>query len=285
MTIHRCHECHFMSLANTGIRCRRTQPNQFTNSDNNTNLNNNQNTQNNRGSGRLVSSNRQIRQQHSRTRQTNSNPLFKNRRLIESPVNTDRLLDIFKATLYLSMKQYWDIPTEIALMATMLDPRLKRLSFTSDYQKLEAQEKLRQVYTDMKYNNTSNETSSEDETIIQESHNSETNRLLEDIFSDCINYNETNNDEITSYIQLAVEQKTTNPLEWWKSKENLPVLQDIAKKYLSVPATSVPSERLFSDAGIHLSAKRTCLSPNLFSKMLFLKRNRKILKDFEFNNS
>jgi hypothetical protein len=183
------------------------------------------------------------------------------------------------------MKQYWDIPTEIALMATMLDPRLKRLSFTSDYQKLEAQEKLRQVYTDMKYNNTSNETSSEDETIIQESHNSETNRLLEDIFSDCINYNETNNDEITSYIQLAVEQKTTNPLEWWKSKENLPVLQDIAKKYLSVPATSVPSERLFSDAGIHLSAKRTCLSPNLFSKMLFLKRNRKILKDFEFNNS
>ena len=69
---------------------------------------------------------------------------------------------------------------------------------------------------------------------------------------------------MTSYIQLAVEKKTTNPLEWWKSKEHLPILQNIAKKYLSAPATLVPSERLFSDAGIHLSAKRTCLNPNLF---------------------
>jgi hypothetical protein len=169
-------------------------------------------------------------------------------------------------------------------MATMLDPRLKGLSFASDNQKIETQEKLRQIYSDIKRNNTSNETSPEDETIIQESCNSEINGLLEDIFSDCINYDETNNDEITSYIQLEVEKKTTNPLKWWMSKEHFPILQDIAKKYLSAPATSVPSEQLFSDAGIHLSAKRTCLNPNLFSKMLFLKRNRKILNDFQFNN-
>jgi hypothetical protein len=42
--------------------------------------------------------------------------------------------------------------------------------------------------------------------------------MLEDIFSDCIN-----NDEINSYIQLEVEKKTTNLLEWWRSKEHLPI--------------------------------------------------------------
>jgi hypothetical protein len=42
-----------------------------------------------------------------------------------------------------------------------------------------------------------------------------------------------------------------NPLQWWKVKQHqFPLLAALAKKYLGVPATSAPSERVFSTAGL-----------------------------------
>ena len=60
-------------------------------------------------------------------------------------------------------------------------------------------------------------------------------------------------------------------------KRKLPILNYHAKKYLAVYACSTASERLFSDAGNVLSAKRTRMCPRLFKKLIFLKRNSKHL--------
>ena len=49
----------------------------------------------------------------------------------------------------------------------------------------------------------------------------------------------------------------------------------LAKQYLAVFASSTASERLFSDAGNLITAKRTCISPMLFKRLMFLKKNEK----------
>ena len=82
------------------------------------------------------------------------------------------------------------------------------------------------------------------------------------------------NDELTYYIMLDSIALKEDPLNWWfRNKIIFPTLAQLARKYLSIPATSVPSERLFSDANNHISAKRTRLSPELVNRILFLKQN------------
>jgi len=51
----------------------------------------------------------------------------------------------------------------------------------------------------------------------------------------------------------------------------------LAKKYLSISATSTSSKRLFSQAGNTMTAKRTQLKPKFFEKLLFLKKNHNVI--------
>jgi hypothetical protein len=64
------------------------------------------------------------------------------------------------------------------------------------------------------------------------------------------------------------------PFNWWlNKKDKYPILAKMAKIHLAIPATSTSSERLFSDAGNLLSAKRTRINSDLFKSIMFLKRN------------
>ena len=51
------------------------------------------------------------------------------------------------------------------------------------------------------------------------------------------------------------------------------MLSKAAQRYLSSPATSVPSERLFSSAGDICSDKRTCLLAENVERLVFLQAN------------
>ena len=65
-------------------------------------------------------------------------------------------------------------------------------------------------------------------------------------------------------------------LKWWKTRvTTFPTLSRLATKYLAIPASSVPSERIFSLAGNLITKKRCRLTPASVNQMIFLHRNRK----------
>ena len=66
----------------------------------------------------------------------------------------------------------------------------------------------------------------------------------------------------------------SNPLQWWKCHQNIfPILSHLARKYLSVCATSSPSERVFSTSGNIITSKRTCLKPDKVDQLVFLAKS------------
>ncbi|CAB4443822.1 unnamed protein product [Rhizophagus irregularis] len=212
-------------------------------------------------------------------RRTNADSRFRNRRLIEAPVNTAKLLEKVEAACYLSMKEYWNVPTLTGMIATILDPRLKKLKFVNNSViKNETIEKLRRLYSNEKFENelnaiTTGRSGSASNVHQATNTSSSSNSILSALFDDDDDV-EQDIDEVDDYLNLSVQKQSCDPLMWWSDhSKRFPLLSRIARKYLSIPATSVPSERLFSDAGLHLTARRNCLAPELVEQLLFLKRN------------
>ena len=84
--------------------------------------------------------------------------------------------------------------------------------------------------------------------------------------------------EVDQYMKQKNIARKEDPLVWWQNKNVYPNLQYLARKYLSVPATSVSSERLFSKAGELISARRSTLKEKNINMYLFLNKNLKILQ-------
>ncbi len=63
----------------------------------------------------------------------------------------------------------------------------------------------------------------------------------------------------------------SNPLVWWKKyAETFPYLDQVARRYLVMPSTSAPVERLFSVAGQVVTATRNRLHPETVTLLVFL---------------
>ncbi|CAH2091123.1 unnamed protein product [Euphydryas editha] len=72
-----------------------------------------------------------------------------------------------------------------------------------------------------------------------------------------------------------------NPLQWWSvHRDELNLLSPMARRFLSAPPASVPSEQLFSSAGLIYEPLRNRLDPEKAAKLLFIKYNAPI---FNFN--
>ena len=73
-----------------------------------------------------------------------------------------------------------------------------------------------------------------------------------------------------------------NPLDWWKVNEtNFPWLAKLAMKYLSIPATSAPSKRVFSTAGLTIAKDRARLEASRANEIVFLHDSLPALRKYK----
>lgn len=92
------------------------------------------------------------------------------------------------------------------------------------------------------------------------------------------------NEEIRKYGDMKVTLDGSHLdfdlLKWWqKNNTQLPLLCKLSRFIHSIPASSSPSERVFSTAGNVVTNKRSRLSPESVNSILMLKSNWDLLSN------
>ena len=81
-------------------------------------------------------------------------------------------------------------------------------------------------------------------------------------------------DEVARYQLAESMGPSGKPLQWWKEHAHaFPRLTKLAKAVLCVPATSPPSERVFSASGLIASQQRASLKASNVDALVFLNKN------------
>ena len=87
-------------------------------------------------------------------------------------------------------------------------------------------------------------------------------------------------DELMRYVSEPVMIR--DPLQWWKHyARRFPTLAKLARKFLCILGTSVPSERVFSTAGLTVTDKRSRLDSNVVNEIIFM--NKVLQKKYRKN--
>ncbi|GBC25170.2 zinc finger BED domain-containing protein 4-like [Rhizophagus irregularis DAOM 181602=DAOM 197198] len=200
--------------------------------------------------------------------------------------NSDQIIKRVLGTIIKSLNSYWQVPNQNALISTILDPRYKDLEFLSDDElQTKTEINLQNMYDDLKFELNPNEESLE---VPPTRNQSSEDSIFNVLHRTTSHKRKKKSNEVDNYLNESITEKADpniNPFEWWNhNRHRFPILSILARKYLSIPATSVPSERLFSDAGNSMTNKQTRLSPKFFQEILFIKRNSKYIDMFSLAN-
>ncbi|XP_043472418.1 zinc finger BED domain-containing protein RICESLEEPER 2-like [Leptopilina heterotoma] len=164
----------------------------------------------------------------------------------------------------------------------MLDPRHKEETFyITPWGKEMAKwaiEKLEEIYRSRYYRIENNELEksqlienldSDDEINPSSLFTSSDQKLSTSLVGKAVKENWRN--EIDYYLSLKRADKNENVLKWWQQYEHkFPNLSRMAKDFLSIQATSVPVERLFSRASLTIRKHRNSLGKSTARQLLCL---------------
>ncbi|KAG7173680.1 Zinc finger BED domain-containing protein 4-like 8 [Homarus americanus] len=80
--------------------------------------------------------------------------------------------------------------------------------------------------------------------------------------------------EVSLCLNQPCLQEDGDPLGYWRAKQpEFPVLTRLAAKYLAIPATSAPVDRLFAIAGKLFRPERCNLSDKRFEQLMMIRCN------------
>ena len=183
-----------------------------------------------------------------------------------------------------------DATIETMQLAAVLDPRFKHLGFLKQSAQREVFHLLKDKAEDLDKSDPSTPSPSNSPPEKRTRGNEDGQLDDEDLLifgSVCLNAMQAQGTKLPkgkSPIDIEIDnykrKKGCNslkecPLQWWKKREHqFPTLSRLAKRYLAIPATSVKSERLFSDGGNTITAKRNALLPEFACELILLHANR-----------
>ena len=183
----------------------------------------------------------------------------------------------------MSIQTRFPTPTRLIRLATFFDPRTKDMQVFTEEEKHYTISEARDEYRELTNFYESNDLLDKDYQLDFSNKicSDEDIFLTETTYPDEESVQQNNSEcEFDSYLLLPKVSSQTNILQWWESrKTEYLALAKLARKYLCIPAISVPSEHLFSSAGLTITEKQSRLSPKYAGTLLFLKAALKIWPD------
>ena len=171
-------------------------------------------------------------------------------------------------------------------VSTLLDPRFKNLIFSDMAAVDKTVRRLKEDVSNLIFDSENHTSENEDDTtpphspptIPQQSSTSSSlwSGFDETVLRTTLHHTNTTDGfiEVKRYFEAHVIDRKDDPLQWWKTNSpQFPHVMAIAKKYLAIPGSSVPSEWQFSKAGELISRKRSQLKPDNVNMILFLNKN------------
>ncbi|RNA02445.1 zinc finger BED domain-containing 4-like, partial [Brachionus plicatilis] len=204
-------------------------------------------------------------------------PIFVSLSKLTTPYSEDNeikagLKEMFNNYIHFYQKKYEIFENDYFFIASFLHPKFKKFSAAESDQKKKFVKKVEdfiriKVRDFRDINNDTNKRSSENQNSIIDS-----NRFQLSDSSDEENNVEINwraaKKEMNNYI---FEAKFDNAVEFWNlNKYKYPILHEFFVNYAIAPATSSPSERLFSKANYQVWDRRNKISPEKVEAIMFL---------------
>lgn len=207
--------------------------------------------------------------------------IIENGEHLDKPLEMKRLAEKLLEQMKIRFKVYED--NIICLEATLLDPRFKKYGFVNEALYTKAYDSLVSLATQY-YSDIINVTEETEQSKVNECNNKNQNKKSSSIWSFLDEkVNSVANEhspvasaiiEIDRYLREPYLNRCNDALQWWMTKRDVfPALFQVVKKRLCIPATSVPSERIFSKAGQILSNRRRNISSTKLQQVVFLNHN------------